>query len=145
MPTLYLLNLLTSQYRASLIQKYCNMAKMVVADGGISYRLSDIEEGRIEMWDSHQGKWCTHCICSNAKELLNYNGFLAYKNANGELFVESAPGWHKVVEEKRKVSKESGDYKPKKGCVHIIIWAPFKLIWWLIKQLFHLLTLGIFR
>lgn len=76
------------------------MAKMVVADGGISYRLSDIEEGRIEMYDPHGCTWNTHCICSNAKELLNYNGHLAYKNANGELFVESAPGWHKVVEEK---------------------------------------------
>lgn len=100
MPTLYLLNLLTSQYRASLIQKYYNMSKIVVCNGGMSYRLSDREEGLIESFDSNQGKWCTHCICSNAKELLVHNGFLAYKNANGELFVESAPGWHKVVEEK---------------------------------------------
>ena len=76
------------------------MAKMVVANGGISYRLSDREEGLIEMLDSNQGKWCNHCICFGAKELLNHHGFLAYKNANGELFVESAPGWHKVVEEK---------------------------------------------
>ena len=76
------------------------MAKMVVANGGLSFRLSDREEGLIEMLDSHQGKWGNYCICSGAKELLNHNGFLAYKNANGELFVESAPGWHKVVEEK---------------------------------------------
>ena len=100
MPTLYLLNLLNSQYRASLIQNYYNMSKIVVCNGVMSYRLSDRREGLIESFDSNQGKWCTHCICSNAKELLVHNGFLAYKNANGELFVESAPGWHKVVEEK---------------------------------------------
>ena len=76
------------------------MAKMVVANGGLSFRLSDREEGLIEMLDSHQGKWGNYCICSGAKELLNHNGCLAYKNANGELFVESALGWHKVVEEK---------------------------------------------
>lgn len=73
---------------------------MVVANGGLSFRLSDREEGLIEMLDSHQGKWGNYCICCGAKELLNHNGCLAYKNANGELFVESALGWHKVVEEK---------------------------------------------
>ena len=71
------------------------MAKMVVANGGLSFRLSDREEGLIEMLDSHQGKWGNYCICCGAKELLNHNGFLAYKNANGELFVETATGWHK--------------------------------------------------
>ena len=76
------------------------MAKMVVCNGGTKYRLSDREEGLIEMLDSNQGKWCNHCICFGAKELLNHNGFLAYKNANGELFVETATGWHHVVEEK---------------------------------------------
>ena len=100
MPTLYLLNLLTSQYRASLIQKYCNMSKIVVCNGGTKYRLSDREEGRIERFSPNEDKWCTDCICSAAKELLVHNGCLAYKNANGELFVETATGWHKVVEEK---------------------------------------------
>ena len=71
------------------------MGKMVVANGGISYRLSDREEGLIEMLDSNQGKWYTHWICSNAKELLVHNLNLAYKDANGELFVETATGWHK--------------------------------------------------
>ena len=121
------------------------MGKMVVANGGISYRLSDREEGLIEWYSSNEGKWYSHCICSDAKELLVHDRFLAYKNANGELFVETASGWHHVVVEKRKVSKDSGDYKPKKGCVHRIIWAPFNLIWWLIKQVFHLLTFGFFK
>ena len=76
------------------------MAKMVVANGGLSFRLSDREEGLIEWFSPNEDKWYAHCICSAAKELLVHNGFLAYKNANGELFVESAPGWHKVVEEK---------------------------------------------
>ena len=44
------------------------MAKMVVANGGLSFRLSDREEGLIEMLDSHQGKWGNYCICSGAKE-----------------------------------------------------------------------------
>lgn len=71
------------------------MSKIVVCNGGTKYRLSDREEGRIETFDPHECKWNTHCICSNAKELLVHNGFLAYKNANGELFVETATGWHK--------------------------------------------------
>ena len=95
MPTLYLLNLLTSQYRASLIQKYCNMSKIVVCNGGTKYRLSDREEGLIEWFSPNEDKWYAHCICSAAKELLVHNGCLAYKNANGELFVETATGWHK--------------------------------------------------
>ena len=121
------------------------MSKIVVCNGGTKYRLSDREEGRIEWFSPNEDKWYTHCICSAAKELLVHNGCLAYKNANGDVYFETATGWHQVVVEKRKGSKDSGDYKPKKGCVHRIIWAPFKLIWWLIKQLFHLLTLGFFR
>lgn len=76
------------------------MAKIVVCNGGTSYRLSDIEEGRIETYDPHECRWNTHCICSAAKELLVHNLNLAYKDANGELFVETASGWHHVVEEK---------------------------------------------
>lgn len=76
------------------------MAKMVVCNGGTKYRLSDREEGLIEWYSSNEGKWYSHCICSDANELLVHDRFLAYKNANGELFVETASGWHHVVVEK---------------------------------------------
>lgn len=76
------------------------MAKMVVCNGGTKYRLSDREEGLIEWYSSNEGKWYSHCICSDAKELLVHDRFLAYKNANGELFVETVCGWHHVMVEK---------------------------------------------
>lgn len=119
------------------------MAKQVKDAGGMEYRLSS--NGVIEYYDNGSKKWCNYTIIPNAKDLLLHQGFLAYKDKKGDVYFETATGWHQVVVEKRKGSKDSGDYKPKKGCVHRIIWAPFNLIWWLIKQLFHLLTLGLFR
>ncbi len=119
------------------------MATQVKDNGGMEYRLSS--NGLIEYYDHGCKVWCNYTIISDAEDLLLHHGRLAYKNKKGDVYFETATGWHQVVVEKRKGSKDSGDYKPKKGCVHRIIWAPFKLIWWLIKQLFHLLTLGFFR